>query len=189
MASRRDTCDGLLLDEQRGSKSTAARNASTVRAMTLRASGQTVIATLAVALTCAVPAIAGAQVTYVPNCGNTSYLEFKPRYWSSGCTGGSLNMSPLHWRRWGGDSARARGTAELRESCAGEDGFCGTYKAHARLRLSAPRLCHDRDGRARRYFSLARFSVRYRAGNPFGYRAGWRAYRVEVGPHVGSCAV
>jgi hypothetical protein len=35
--------------------------------------------------------------TYVPNCGNTSYLAFRPDNWSAGCMAGSFNMPTVRW--------------------------------------------------------------------------------------------
>ena len=133
-------------------------------------------------------AVAASGRTYVPNCGNTSYLRYKPGFWSSGCTAGSLNMPTVRWSGWGGRAARGSGTAALREPCSPEScAEAGTYEAKARLALSRPRTCRDRRGRSHRYFSRARLTVRYRAGNPFRERPGWRSHLVTVKPADGTC--
>src|SRR4051794_13883525 len=39
--------------------------------------------------------------TYVANCGTASYLDYRPAYWSAGCTAGSGSIKPIRWRSWG----------------------------------------------------------------------------------------
>jgi hypothetical protein len=136
----------------------------------------------AVALGAAGAASASAAVTYVPNCGNTGYLDFKPSYWSAGCTGGSPMIMPIRWTVWNGRAARATGTAQLREPCGNQPCYtAGMYHADGKLRLSAPRTCTDDDtGQTRRYFSRARWSIRYRSHNPFGRRPGWHSMTFSV---------
>lgn len=118
--------------------------------------------------------------TYVANCGNTSYLQFKPDQWSGGCTGGSANIQTVRWSAWSDGAARGSGMAALREPCRTAGCAWGTYRARAKLVLSRPRPCRTEDGRRLRFFSRARWSVLYRSGNPFGLRPGWRAKVVPV---------
>jgi hypothetical protein len=141
-----------------------------------------------VAFATSVAAGAAAERIYVANCGNTSYLEFRPTYWSSGCTGGSLNVRPVRWRWWGVRSARGSGTAELRFLCPKRRAWC-TYRARARLRLSRPKQCRAKDGRRHWYFSVGRESVLFRAGNPLRLRAGWHTQRTTVQADQGLCTV
>jgi hypothetical protein len=147
---------------------------------------------LLVALAGAVGCTAHAQAsqagrTYVPNCGNTSYLDYKPHGWSSGCTAGSLNMVRARWSWWGRKSARGTGTAVLRGPCERTCADATTYRAATKLGLSGPRFCHDDWGKSHRYFSRARFSVLYGTPNPWGFRAGWRAERVTLPADQGLC--
>ena len=126
--------------------------------------------------------------TYVANCGITGYLEIRPDYWSGGCTGGALNINKLHWLSYRTNSATARGRADLRMPCGNNPCYkAGTYSAPARLRLSTPRSCEAGDASGERYFSRVRVRVKMRAGNPFGYRAGWKVWRVPV-PAGGECS-
>src|SRR4249919_109976 len=106
---------------------------------------------------------------YVPNCGTTAYLDFKPDYWSAGCTGGSLNLDLRRWTRYGNRQANAVGLAKLRRPC-GTNPTCpeaGVYRAAAKLKLWHPRRCSTGEAAGARYFSRARVRIRYRGDNPF----------------------
>ncbi|HKG04766.1 MAG TPA: hypothetical protein VKB03_16460 [Conexibacter sp.] len=116
--------------------------------------------------------------TYVPNCGTTYYLEYKPAYWSAGCTGGSPTMPTATWRRWGSHVARGTGTAQLRGPCRASCVDAKVYESSGRLSLYGTRRCVDGRGRRQLYFSRARFSVYFRAHNLFGYPKGWRTFPV-----------
>ncbi|HYI38185.1 MAG TPA: hypothetical protein VEX39_16385 [Thermoleophilaceae bacterium] len=142
----------------------------------------------ACALSGAVPSAASAR-TYVPNCGTTYYLDFKPSYWSGGCTGGALNVNKLRWRHYGNRTAKATGQAALRRPC-GTNPTCpeaGLYRASARLYMSRPSSCRNGEAGGARFFSRITVRVRYRADNPFGYRAGWKRYRSRVRAYEGTC--
>jgi hypothetical protein len=125
------------------------------------------------------------------NCANTSYLDFKPKLWSNGCTGGSANVRRVRWVAWTRRSARGKGVAALRGPCVtsakpGPDckGEAALYRARAQVRLDRPKTCTDH-GRSRRYFSRARFAVYMRRGNPFGESVGWQ--RQKYGTFDGAC--
>jgi hypothetical protein len=117
---------------------------------------------------------------YAANCGNTSYLEFKAKTWSNGCTAGSANLNEVSWQGWNQESATGTGIAGLRgpcvispkpgPACRGETAY---YQARAKVRLSKPEVCSDGKAR-RRYFARARFIVYMRSGNPFGQPVGWQ---------------
>ncbi len=146
----------------------------------------TIVAVCGCALFFAAPALAS---TYVANCGTTYYLDFKPDYWSAGCTGGALNVDRLRWTRYGERSAFAVGRATLRRPC-GTHPTCpeaGAYRASARLRLRRPRRCSNGGAAGARFFSRVRLRIRYRAGNPFGKRPGWRTYKLRVRAYEGTC--
>ena len=122
--------------------------------------------------------------TYVASCSNTSFLEFKPDYWSSGCTGGSVNVQPVTWSRWSARSAKGRGVVLANDcdpSCAGGS----IYRYRTTVRLYHPRTCHG-NGR-HRYFSKSRLNVTFRRGNPYGYPAGQKILRFPV--YGGTCSV
>lgn len=135
------------------------------------------------------PSAASADVTYAANCGVTGYLEYKPDYWSAGCTGGSPTIRPIHWRVWKGSAATSGGTALLREPCGDQPCYkAGVYRAKGKLGLSRPRTCVSDDGETYRYFSRARWSIRYRPGNPFHERPGWRSLTFKV-PADSGCSL
>lgn len=127
--------------------------------------------------------------TYVPNCGNPSYLDYKPTYWSSGCTGGSVNVDPVQWRRWTGRLATAAGTAKLRYPCGDSPCYeADVYEAPARLKFSRTRRCKLPSGKRVRYFARARVTVKYGDDNPFGYAAGWRTFPTfKMDAYEGKC--
>lgn len=58
--------------------------------------------------------------------------------------------------------------------------MAGVYKAKARLRMSAPRTCSEGEAAGERYFTRVRLRIRFRAGNPFGYRSRWKVYRLRI---------
>jgi hypothetical protein len=122
--------------------------------------------------------------TYVPNCGNTSFLEVRPRYWSNGCTGGSANMRSVTWHGWGWSTATGAGTAALRGPCDPDCTKAVLYRAPGRVRLDRPRQCNDQ-GAILRYFARARFEVLMRVRNPFGYPPGW--HQTSYKAVEGSC--
>lgn len=127
--------------------------------------------------------------TYLPNCGNTGYLQFKPEYWSEGCTGGSLTVQRLRWKLYSSTRGRAVGKAQLRRPC-GSTPPChkaGVYKARARLYTGRPRRCTRGSAARERYFSRIRVVIRYRADNPFGHRPGWKTHRTRVRAYQGVC--
>lgn len=135
-------------------------------------------------------AIAGdaAARTYVPNCGNAYYLEFKPDYWSAGCTGGSANVIDVSWTKWGKHTARGAGTAQLRGPCDPSCPEAEHYEGRAKLRLFRTRSC--REGRKKRlYFSRVRLAVYYEADNLFGYPEGWRTGTYKVDAYGGRCGL
>jgi hypothetical protein len=61
------------------------------------------------------------------------------------------------------------------------------YAAQARLKFSRVRSCNLGEARVR-YYSRAVVRVRYRAGNPFGERPGWKTFKVTT-PDGGQCAL
>jgi hypothetical protein len=127
--------------------------------------------------------------TYVANCGNTYYLDFMPDYWSIGCTGGSLNVAQLRWKRYSERIAIASGQAALRRPC-GSNPTCpeaGAYRASARLRMRRPRRCGNGEAAGERFFSRVRVRIRYRSDNPFGKRAGWKTYKFRIRAYEGTC--
>jgi hypothetical protein len=129
-------------------------------------------------------------VAYAPNCGNTSYLDFRPAHWSAGCMAGSLNLSKVRWRWW--DSARtASGTAEavLRNGCVPDCITSGVTRAKAKIVLSRPLACTAEDGTTLQYFSRARVSILYRTGNKLGERPGWQSTVETVEPDMGGCTL
>src|SRR5262245_6058039 len=106
----------------------------------------------------ALPATAS---TYVPNCGTTYYLGVMPDYWSAGCTGGSLNIVDLGWKRYEDEVANAVGVATLRKPC-GSNPTCpeaGAYRASARLRLWHPLGCSDGGAAGARFFSQVQVRI------------------------------
>jgi heat shock protein HslJ len=108
---------------------------------------------------------------YEANCGNNSYLEYKPSDWSSGCTGGSAKVRHINWRFWGSDGAQGEGRA-LVVDC---DPTCATgtlYRTRGKIELSGVKTCR-RGGRTYRYFARAEHSIYVRADNPLGRPAGW----------------
>ena len=144
------------------------------------------LALFSCASTFASPALSS---TYVPNCGTTAYLDFKPDQWSAGCTGGSLNLDLRRWTRYGARKANAVGVAILRRPC-GTNPTCpeaGVYRAAAKLRVWRPRRCRAGGAAGARYFGRALVRIRYRGDNPFGQRAGWKSYRFNVRAYEGSC--
>ena len=85
-----------------------------------------------------VPADAFAK-TYAGNCGLTGYLAYKPKYWSSGCTGGSFNIERLNWSRWSGGSARGTGRVQLRDpQCRPTCPEAKIYRYAGKVTLSRP---------------------------------------------------
>jgi hypothetical protein len=150
--------------------------------------GGLVLASVAIALAAAGASSAVAS-TYVANCANTYYLDLAPEYWSNGCTGGALNLEHLHWARYGTHGAKARGRAALRRPC-GTHPTCpeaGVYRAAARLAMWRPRPCTSGPAAGERFFSRVRARVRYRRGNPFGQRPGWKTYRFHIRAYEGHC--
>lgn len=131
-------------------------------------------------------ASAAGAVTYVANCDVAGYLAYKPDYWSAGCTGGSPRIQPIRWRTWGSGLAIATGTAQLRGPCGDQPCYkADMYRAEGKLRLSRPRTCTSDAGATLRYFSRARWSIRYRKGNPFGEKPGWRTTTFTVPSNSG----
>jgi hypothetical protein len=117
--------------------------------------------------------------TLEANCTNTSYLEYKPKSWSGGCTAGSDNVGRITWRKWTDGVAVGNGVAGLRGPCATDPnagpecaGQAAYYQAPARIRLDRARQCKNHGFRLR-YFGRARYEVYMRAGNPFGKPVGW----------------
>jgi hypothetical protein len=140
-------------------------------------------------MTCALAANAAGSRTYVANCANTYYLDFKPSYWSNGCTGGALNVERVRWTQYGRRTARATGRAALRLPC-GTNPTCpeaGAYKTAATLLMSRPRRCSTGKAADARFFSRVRLRIRYRAGNPFDEPAGWKTYRFNIRAYEGAC--
>jgi hypothetical protein len=117
---------------------------------------------------------------YVAICGTTGYLQHKPRYWSNGCTGGSLNVRGVRWRSWRRRTAYGIGTAWLRV-----DVDLPLYKTPARIRLYAVRRCISPQGLEQRYYSRARVAKYYGPGNPFGFSVGWQRERFRTLPGGG----
>ena len=148
-----------------------------------------VLTAIAISATALPSSAAAARHTFVANCNNTYYLDFKPHYWSAGCTGGSYNLRRMHWTHWGKRVARGHGQATLRKPC-GTNPTCpeaGIYKAKARLRLRRPRRCTSGPAAGKRFFSRVRLRIRYRRGNPFGIRPGWHTYRFKISAYQGHC--
>jgi hypothetical protein len=127
------------------------------------------------------------HITYVPNCGNANFLEFKPREWSNGCTAGSANIGGVTWRRWTERVAIGSGVAGLRggchPNCSEKDAY---YKAHARLRLDRARTCTDQ-GVTLRFFTRARWRAYLRPGNPFDRPTGWWKLVYKTNAYRGEC--
>ena len=125
--------------------------------------------------------------TFAANCGNTSYLQFKPRRWSAGCTGGSDNVQLTSWAVWNEHVAIGTGIASLRGPCHPNcNAKNALYEAKARIRLEQPKQCKNQ-GFTLRYFDRARFEVYMRPGNPFGEPVGWDENEYSAQP--GLCAV
>ena len=139
-----------------------------------------VVVVLLLALGVSVVPSASAATTYAANCGIAAYLEFKPAEWSAGCTGGSPRIKVSSWR-WGTTSATARGTSSWRKPCGNQPCYrSGQYYGRGRLRLTRPRTCEVDGGTPVRYFARARWSMLFRAGNPFGRAPGWHAMTFNV---------
>lgn len=134
------------------------------------------------------PSAAQADRTYVPACGSIQMLEYRPGSWSFGCTGGSLIVRGIRWSTYRSSKATGKGRAWLREPC-GSNPTCSEadyYKATARVRFSRPQTCNLGEAKLR-YYSRARIRVRVRKGNPFGYRPGWKTYRISIPRSDGAC--
>jgi hypothetical protein len=147
----------------------------------------------AVAAVIALAAVArpadAASPTYVANCGQTGYLDYKPSYWSNGCTGGAFNVEKLHWRTWSSSSARGSATMALRDPlCRPTCPAAKIFKYRARITLSRPWTCHDAAGERLRFFSRVAVRVRWTSGNPFHERPGWHTRRFHI-PNSGPCAL
>ncbi len=125
---------------------------------------------------------ATADRVYVANCGNTSYLAFKPKSWSSGCTGGSANVRRVKWRIWTRHRAFGTGPAWLRINVN-----TPLYRTRGKVRLYRIRTCKSKQGTERRYFTRARWSAYYRAGNPFHLSEGW--HHSTFKPFGGQCTL
>jgi hypothetical protein len=127
------------------------------------------------------------HITYVPNCGNTNFLEFKQREWSNGCTAGSANVQGITWRLWNEHVATGSGTAGLRggchPDCSEKDAY---YKAKAKLRLYRPQPCSDQ-GVTLQYFTRAHWKAYLRPGNPFDRPAGWWKVIYKAHAYQGEC--
>ena len=131
---------------------------------------------------------AKARPTLIPNCGSTWYLDYRPSGWSAGCTGGSLNLTKLHWSKFGRSRAQASGRAELREPCGDNPCYlAGLYKAKAKLAASRPRRCSAGALARSLYFSRVEVKVLYRAGNPFGRSPGWKRNVFKIKAYDGVC--
>jgi heat shock protein HslJ len=121
--------------------------------------------------TTSIPVSQNAGQVYEANCGNNSYLEYKPSDWSSGCTGGSANVRHINWRSWRHDRAQGEGRAFVVDC----DPTCATgtlYRTRGKIELSGVKTCR-RGGRLHRYFARAEHSIYLRADNPLGRPAGW----------------
>jgi len=144
--------------------------------------------TIHAAVTVTTPPLVGTTRVYLPNCGTTWYMSYRPRSWSSGCTGGALNLSKLRWREYGRRRAQAIGEAGLREPCGAEPCFkAGIYKAQAKLSASRPLRCSAGTLAGAWYFSRVQAEVLYRNGNPFGARPGWKSSIFTIKAHGGIC--
>jgi hypothetical protein len=121
--------------------------------------------------------------------GRHRYLDIRPATWSNGCTGGALNIERVRWTRYDSTTAKATGRAALRLPC-GTDRTCpeaGMYRASADLLMQNPRRCANGEAAGARFYGSVRVRVRYRAGNPFGLKAGWKIYRFKIRAYEGTC--
>lgn len=98
-----------------------------------------------------------ASLPVLPTCGNSYYDgKVRPRAWSSGCTGGSLNTKALRWSRWRSVDAVGSGTLrfnDCRPSCA--ERSVRSYRVT--LRASRVRECYTKTSR-RRMFTRVRYT-------------------------------
>jgi hypothetical protein len=138
---------------------------------------------LAIAVLASPDGAAARGRTFVANCGNPSFLEVEPVYWSAGCTAGAAYVKPLQWIRYGRRRAVARGTAIVQDCGCSEPTVVGRYPA--RLTFTRPRRCPG--GSSLRYFAKVRLTVTYPKDNPFGKSAG--PLRAAFPPSHGDCGV
>jgi hypothetical protein len=112
-----------------------------------------------------------ASETQLMRCGNRSYGgQVRPREWDGGCTG-DQDLLRMSWSRWDADMAVGEGLTGYRdcaESCA--DG--GYYRFASTATASRARVCKDRDGEYRRFFTRVRITYRVPEGHPSRLDAG-----------------
>lgn len=103
------------------------------------------------------------------NCGSTSYLEYKPKEWSNGCTAGSSHVRSIKWRSWTSSKARGVGALTVRSPD-------GSSRTPVTVVMDTVKSCRDAAGTVQEYFA----AVRYRAENP-NQNLGRRDFRIQPG--------
>jgi hypothetical protein len=102
------------------------------------------------------------QRIYLDICGSAGgHLAYRPRRWSSGCTGESANVRAIKWLSYGGPTASGKGRA-LQWASPEE----GPYRGPASLRLDRVRKCSSRAGKVRLYYTRVRYAANL--GPPLG---------------------
>lgn len=138
----------------------------------------TLVAGTVFALAILAPSSTSAATAHLPNCGVFGYgLSEAPVEFSSGCTGGSLNLSGLAWSGWGAPQATATGTVSLRHC----ENTCSdaTYESFpATLTATNLQRCASSVGPTNVYLHLV-YTVQFTPGNVLGEPAGPKNYSFD----------